>query len=254
MKKGSHLLVIARPFNSHVSYSYSAKSSGDGCTDRMIKGGNMKNSVSLADNESGRIGSCKLLFGTVKAISENGDLRTLYTDSPVFMYDHIMTGLDGLVSIRLNDAAATRIDLGRVAEIVLDETVVDLENMQESEALEEAVGQLQLSLLVTDIDPTVELDPAAAGSGEQGLFNAGGGTAAVRFELTGQEQIPELTGLETHGDLFEFSHLEPVVSGALSTEPMQNSLAVFPAFGGPLMVEIVSVGADPGEEGYQHRI
>ena len=76
----------------------------------------------MADNanlqaESQAVGKVTILYGTVKAVSPDGNVRVLALNNTVFANDTIITESDGMVSIIFDDPAQTQLDLGRMSEV-----------------------------------------------------------------------------------------------------------------------------------------
>ncbi|WP_163335886.1 retention module-containing protein [Desulfopila sp. IMCC35008] len=206
--------------------------------------------ITAGQAASNAIGSCKLLFGTVRAVSADGQLRTLSLKSPVYLYDRIMTGSDGMVSILFNDAVNTRLDLGRRSDVFLDEDVfAPIEQGEVADTMVE-VEQLQEALLAGGADPTIDLQPPAAGPAAAGIANDGGGINLARFELVTQEVFP-WSGAETTGSSqVVFSEFDPTV---LSADPVDTviapeSTASYQEEGVSLVTRAIALTGDTGGE------
>lgn len=115
------------------------------------------------------IGTTLIVYGTVEAQSADNGLRLLQADSPVFLYDRIITGNNGTITILFGDAAHTQLDLGRMSDVLLDEDVFPGTLTDFSETTAE-VEQIQEALLAGTFDPTTDLEPASAGSAAAGLI------------------------------------------------------------------------------------
>ena len=115
------------------------------------------------------VGKVAILYGNVKALASDGTERVLAVNSPIFAHDRIMTGSDGMVSIVIDDAARTHIDIGRMSDVVIDEDIfAGISGAEAAEAAAE-VEQIQELLLAEGdtFDPTTELEAPAAGGEEQ---------------------------------------------------------------------------------------
>ena len=115
------------------------------------------------------IGTTLIVQGTVEAQSADNSLRLLQADSPVFLYDRIITGNNGTITILFGDAAHTQLDLGSMSDVLLDEDVFPGTPTDFSEATAE-VEQIQEALLAGTFDPATDLEPASAGSAAAGLI------------------------------------------------------------------------------------
>ena len=145
--------------------------------------------------ESQVVGKVFILYGTVKAIGQDGVERVLAPNSPVYANERIITESDGSVSIQFDGPPVTQLDLGRMTEVIIDEDVyagVAPEVVADAAAEAE---QIQDALL--EGDQPIELEATAAG----GSTGAGGGHPVVNFELTGNEVTPG-SGAETTGPIF----------------------------------------------------
>ena len=70
------------------------------------------------------IGKVAIVYGNVKAISQDGVERVLQPNSPIFLMDRVNTGADGAISIVFNDSADTQLDLGRMTDMVIDKSIL----------------------------------------------------------------------------------------------------------------------------------
>ena len=156
--------------------------------------------MATAENTTGTetgnqvVGHVAILYGTVKAISPDGTERLLTLNSPIFANDTIVTESDGRVSIVMDDAAQSQIDLGRMSEVVIDEDIYQGASSEEISDAATEVEQIQEALLAEDFDPTLELEAAAAG----GDAAAGGGHPVADFARVAPE-IVVTSGAETTG-------------------------------------------------------
>jgi len=130
----------------------------------------------MADNanlqaESQAVGKVTILYGTVKAVSPDGNVRVLALNNTVFANDTIITESDGMVSILFDDPAQTQLDLGRMSEVILDEDVYSGAAPADVEEIAAEIEEIQEAILAEGIDPTTVLEAPAAG----GTSSAGGG-------------------------------------------------------------------------------
>lgn len=171
----------------------------------------MDNSIESTSSGVGvPIGSAVIVYGKIEAYGVDGSSRSLQPNSPVFFNDRIVTGGNGMVSIVFNDSAKTQLDVGRMSDLVIDEDVYQPdENVDLQSAVAEAL-EVQEALLAGELDPTVELDPPAAGQAGAAPADDGGGNSIVKFELTAEEVTPE-SGAETVGIVGGFIDPDPVV-------------------------------------------
>ena len=181
--------------------------------------------MATAENATGTdtgnlvIGKVVILYGHVKAISSDGTERVLAVNSPVFTYDRVITESDGMVSIAIDDAAATHIDLGRMSDVVIDEDIfagISAEEVSEAAA---EVEQIQEALLAEDFDPTTELEAPAAG----GPASAGGGHPVPEFvRVTHEGEVT--SGAETTG--ITTDTVEAIEGAIVEGEPPVNDSPV----------------------------
>ena len=110
------------------------------------------------------IGKVVIVYGTVKAESIEGVERVLGPNSPIFLNDRINTGPDGAISIVFSDPANTQLDLGRMTDMVIDNSVIGAEevNLEEVTAEVEAIQQALESGDEIDIAETAA-GPTAGG-------------------------------------------------------------------------------------------
>ena len=169
----------------------------------------------FGSGEHTAIGKIAILYGTVKAVSPDGTVRILGPNSMVFANDKIITESDGSVSIILDGTPPIHLDLGRMSQIVLDESVLGGAGTTTTEAAAEA-DQVQQTILAGD-QPIQPEAPAAGGEA-----NAGGGHPVVNYALTGEEVTPD-SGAETRG--IEFTRLEMIErEAAADTSPEGGSV------------------------------
>ncbi|MBW2466083.1 MAG: retention module-containing protein, partial [Deltaproteobacteria bacterium] len=140
------------------------------------------------------VGRVAVIYGTVKAVSPDGTERILTVNSPIFADDTIVTEADGRVSIVMDNAAQTQIDIGRMSEVVIDEDIYAGEDAFEVTETAAQIEEIQEALLTEEFDPTAELEAPAAG----GPAAAGGGMETPEFDRVTHEG--EVTsGAETTG-------------------------------------------------------
>lgn len=151
------------------------------------------------------VGTIKMIVGTVNAQSPDGTIRILHVNSPVFFNDLIITGQEGMVSIAFNDGSGGQMELGRMAEVLLDEDVLQAGAPEEIGDSELSVEEMQQALLAGDFDPTAELEATAAGPAGPTGGGAGGGHTPFVAELIGQETSPGGEEAGTDGSGFSFS-------------------------------------------------
>ncbi|WP_167505829.1 retention module-containing protein [Desulfosediminicola flagellatus] len=157
------------------------------------------------------IGSALIVYGSVKAESQEGTTRTIQPNSQIFANDRVITGNNGMVSIVFNDAAKTQLDLGRMSDVLIDEEVFQPYAPEDLSEAAAEVQDIQEALIAGEFDPTVELEAPAAGAPAAGaVADAGGGSSFVKFDLTAEEVTPE-SGAETTGIDYNFLQSEPDV-------------------------------------------
>jgi hypothetical protein len=168
---------------------------------------------------SGQIGSCAIVFGTVRAFSPDGVMRAIHPNSPVFFGDRIMTGSDGMVSIVFQDSDKTQLDLGRMSDMVVDSDVFQgYMPFSYAEAVAE-VAEIQQALLAGEVDASMELEPTAAGEAVDEAPEGGGGFQLVKFEYIGGTVTPQSgaeSGDESGGLLYDFIEIDPAAISAES--------------------------------------
>lgn len=146
------------------------------------------------------IGTVSSVIGTVRAQAPGQPPRILTEGSIIFANDRIMTGPEGSLAIDFSDGA-TRLDLGRMSDMILTEDVFQNGFPAPAEEAIANIEQIQQALLTGEFDPTVDTEAPAAGPDP--VENAGGGTTVVRFDLDGQEVTPE-SGAPTEATPFTF--------------------------------------------------
>ncbi len=147
------------------------------------------------------IGKAMIVYGTVKAESSEGVARVLQPNSPIFLNDRINTGSDGAVSIVFSDTANTQLDLGRMTDMVIDESILASEELNLEDVSAE-VAAIQEALETGD---EIVLEETAAGGAAAGA--RGGGVVLTKFAVDGNEG--EVTsGAETIGVDYDFTGSE----------------------------------------------
>src|SRR5210317_1660444 len=145
------------------------------------------------------IGKVVVVYGTVKAQSADGVERVLGPNSPIFLNDRINTGPDGAISIVFSNPENTQLDLGRMTDMVIDNSVVGTEEVDLGEVTAE-VAAIQEALESGEV---IEIAETAAGPAAGGAGQGGGGRPIYRDELDGNEG--EVTsGAETDGVGYDF--------------------------------------------------
>ncbi len=172
-------------------------------------------------DSSAPVGNVVILYGNVKAIAIDGTERTLAPNSPIFAYDTIVTESDGSVSIVMDDPAQSQVDLGRMSHVIIDDDVFAGVTAEDVAAAAAEIEQIQEALLAEGYDPTVELEPPAAGSSPA----AGGGHPVPDFArvtheggVTSGAETTGITGdtVDTIPAVFELP--DPAVTVAINAE------------------------------------
>jgi len=153
------------------------------------------------------VGKVMTVQGVVKAQAPDNSVRILEVGSPIFLGERIITGDSGMISIALGDGLGTRLDLGRMSDVLVDGDLFPGEPGDFSEAVAE-VEQVQQALLAGEFDPTTDFEPTAAGPAAAGPADDGGGSSYVEFSLTGEAVTPT-SGAETTGVGLNFLDPEP---------------------------------------------
>ncbi len=182
------------------------------------------------DNQE--VGKVIILYGNVKAISIDGTKRLLGPNSPVFAHDQIVTASDGSVSIIIDDPVHTQIDIGRMSHIIIDEDIFAGTTPEDVAAAAAQVEQIQEALLVENFDPTVELEPPAAGE----PASAGGGHPVADFarvthegEITSGAETTDLTSStaeDTIQVINESHNYAPTAADDTGTTPEDTPVTV----------------------------
>ncbi|MGA7278222.1 MAG: retention module-containing protein, partial [Desulfocapsaceae bacterium] len=148
------------------------------------------------------IGKAMIVYGTVKAESTDGVARVLQPNSPIFINDRINTGSDGAVSIVFNDTANTQLDLGRMTDMVIDESILASEELN----LEDVTVEVEAIQEALETGEEIVLEETAAG-GAAAAGAGGGGFVLTKFAVDGNEG--EVTsGAETVGVDYDFTGSE----------------------------------------------
>ncbi|MEN8189912.1 MAG: hypothetical protein ABFS19_08700, partial [Thermodesulfobacteriota bacterium] len=176
------------------------------------------NPTTLNSGNDQPIGKAIIVTGTVHVQSADGtSIRILSLNDPVFANETIITSEDGMVSIVFDDAAGTRLDLGRLSQMVLDEDVYMAETPVEMSDVIAEVEQLQEALLSDELDPSQDIDATAA-PGAGNIDPRGGVGQIARFDLTGQ--LGDIWwGAGTVGEQLDF--VDPIIhTHELEPEPV----------------------------------
>lgn len=141
-----------------------------------------------------QIGTALVAYGTVQAQFEDNGVRAIETNSPVFLNDRITTDADGMITIIFNDTAATQLDLGRMADVLLNEDVFQEGAPTEiGDAVAEA-EQIREALRAVEFDSTAA-EPAVGGAGEGDEVLVGGDVDFVTSENS--DAISAISGNST---------------------------------------------------------
>lgn len=109
------------------------------------------------------VGTTLIVHGEVEARSADNALRPLQSGSPIFLYDRIVTGDDGTITILFADGGHTRLDLGPGADVLLDNDVLPDSPADLSEHAATVEG-IQEALLAAAFDPAGA--PAVSATGQ----------------------------------------------------------------------------------------
>ena len=138
------------------------------------------------------IGKVVILQGQAQATAVDGAVRTLSPNSVVFANDHIVTGSDGSLSLFIAGNPPTQLDIGRMANITLDEDVYAPVSVTPPTDVMAEVASLQ-EVLFRGESPT-EMEATAAGVGAGGV---GGAHPTISFDLTANDVIYGGAGNDT---------------------------------------------------------
>ena len=133
--------------------------------------------------DSQTIGRVIVIYDKVYAVSADGMERLLTIGSPVFAYDRIVTEDDGRVSILINDADQSQIDLDKRSELLIDEDIFGGVSSEEIAGAVAEVEQVQETFLIEGVDLTIE--PAAAAT--DSVASAGGEHPVADFDRVTHE-------------------------------------------------------------------
>lgn len=164
------------------------------------------------------------LVGLVKAIATDGTERVLSIGDRVFADEQVVSGDAGTIAIEFADGLI--MDLGRNAQSILDEGILnlDFDIKPKDVATEEDVQATQAALLQNkNFDPTVDLEAPAAG-GLASVEGAGedDGYNIIQVEYAEPRMTP-ISGFETNGIRVDFTEILP----ELILEPQQIQGAGF---------------------------
>ena len=121
-----------------------------------------ENSTGTASHAVGRVA---VIYDNVKAISPDGMERLLSVASPIFAYDRIVTESDGRVSIVIDDAVHTQIDLVGKSTVIIDEDIFGGVNPEVITEAAAKIEQVQESFFVEGVDLSVLTGEPSAGGG-----------------------------------------------------------------------------------------
>lgn len=218
----------------------------------------MATDTTTTQNENGNqaVGKALIVYGSVQAQTPDGAIRILQPNSPIFANDRIITGGDGMISIVFGDPGNTQLDLGRMSDVQIDEDVFQGNIPADINDATAEVEKIQQALLDGNLDPTVDLEAAAAGPAAAAVASAGGGHDYVKFDLTGEEVTP-VSGAETTGITRNFIDpnqtilepvadvpIEPIAPLAAAPPPAEAPPADIPPDIPPPPVDTIPVAGD----------
>lgn len=158
----------------------------------------------------------KSITGPVFAISADGFRRQLLEGDRVFPGEQIVTGLGGEVVLQLADG-----DLHSVASNSQwqAQPLAGAADSPAATSLEEA--------LAAGLDPTVELDPTAAGPGSGTGGASGGGHSFILLDETAERLDPTI-GFPTEGTPFSMDFLREDLgqSDTQDREPFDDAITL----------------------------
>ena len=138
------------------------------------------------ETESQTVGKVADIYDKVYAVSADGEERLLTMDDPIFAYDRIVTEEDGRVSIVMNDAEHTQIDLANKSEVLIDEDIFGGVSSEEIAGAAAEVEQVQEAFLIEGIDLTVipeaEMTDSFAATGERDVYQGHGHKLSEFFD------------------------------------------------------------------------
>ena len=117
----------------------------------------MKSGNSATNKTAGThqpIGKVLSLSGIVQAQAADGTIRVLEINSPIYADERIITGTDGSVSIIFGDAEHSRLDLGRMSDVLIDDNVFNSSTHVDIHEATAAVEKIQQAILKGGFDPT----------------------------------------------------------------------------------------------------
>lgn len=120
------------------------------------------------------VGTVRVLYGSVKAVSADGMVRVLAVNSPVFAYDRVVTDDDGSVAIALHHDPAASVEIDRASDVLIDEDVFGDATPVDIAAATADVDDLRGILLDAGDDPASS-DASADAVGDDGaaVFSTG---------------------------------------------------------------------------------
>ena len=122
----------------------------------------MTTTVKTTGSGSQAVGRVVIIYDNAKAISPDGMERLLSVNSPIYANDRVVTENDGKVSIVIDDATQTQIDLDGRSEILIDEDIFGGVSSEEIAEASAEMGQVQDAFFVEGIDLTVESESPVA--------------------------------------------------------------------------------------------
>lgn len=137
---------------------------------------------------SQQIGTAQVAYGTVQAhLANNNGVRAIETNSPVFLNDRITTDADGTVTLVFDDEATTRLELGRMSDVLLSEDIFQSTALEDIGEITAEVEQIREVLQTVEFDPTLKASASEIGDDDVVLFDGDatiGYSADVHFEGT----------------------------------------------------------------------
>jgi hypothetical protein len=122
--------------------------------------------MSTTENTTGpdsqAVGSVVVLYDNARAISPDGMERLLSVGSPIYANDRIVTEDDGRISIVIDDAAHTQIDLDKMSEILIDEDIFGGVSSGEIAEATAEIEEVQEAFFFENTDLTVEHEAQVA--------------------------------------------------------------------------------------------
>jgi hypothetical protein len=122
--------------------------------------------MSTTENTTGSgsqaVGSVVVLYDNARAISPDGMERLLSVGSPIYANDRIVTESDGRISIVIDDAAHTQIDLDKMSEILIDEDIFGGVSSGEIAEATAEIEEVQEAFFFENTDLTVEHEAQVA--------------------------------------------------------------------------------------------